>query len=348
MKRKFVCGIFAVCLALSVAGCGKESEEQQAANYYQNELGLDREDAEDLAHELYGEDEDEEGEAAGQAGDATEQSSEEKEVEPLPELVNSEWYEQKVQIYDMVFDTYMTAEDIRKIVEGSAYDVELVDAFDSDGNVVPGHLEMDGIWIASFNGGPWVPEAAIEYGLANEEDYSEYNSGSKTYDNPNLFRVQYGNSFMGKNWYDKATLELEGLKTRDDVLAYLSEAGFVEVEKEQRPYAPGSKDRITTQDVLQPAEFADVPHYYCEGVQEITFYRPYKLSETDQAVEYNYKHYSGACLYLVNYMTFTFDTDGTMKNGNIDSGGNISYGYCSPTQKNCLADRQFVILDNMK
>lgn len=58
-RRKFVCGMFALCLALSVVGCGKGSEERQAADYYQNELGFDKEDAEELAHELYGEDEEE-------------------------------------------------------------------------------------------------------------------------------------------------------------------------------------------------------------------------------------------------------------------------------------------------
>ena len=59
-KRKLAGGIVALCLALSVAGCGKSSEEKQAANYYQKELGLDKEEAEDLAHELYGKDKEEE------------------------------------------------------------------------------------------------------------------------------------------------------------------------------------------------------------------------------------------------------------------------------------------------
>ncbi|MCM1112440.1 MAG: hypothetical protein NC399_04235 [Muribaculum sp.] len=41
-KRKFVCGISALCIALSVSGCGKSSEERQAVDYYKNELGLDQ------------------------------------------------------------------------------------------------------------------------------------------------------------------------------------------------------------------------------------------------------------------------------------------------------------------
>ena len=114
MKRKFVCGIFALCLALSVTGCGKNSKEQQAAKYYQNELGLDKEDAEELARELYGEDDEEQ--------NVNEEGSEGTVVEPLPEIVNSEWYDCKVQIYDMVFsdDMYLTDEDIRAAVAGSA------------------------------------------------------------------------------------------------------------------------------------------------------------------------------------------------------------------------------------
>lgn len=304
MKRKFVCGIV-FCLALSMAGCGKNSEEYQAANYYQNELGLDKEEAEELAHELYGDDDED--------TDIAEEESGEIVVEPLPELLNSEWYEQKVQIYDMVFsdDMYLTDEDIRRIVAGSAYDVELTENFDSDGNVVPSGLIIDGrtavqFW-ASTRGSDWYnpPNKMVEYGLLEDGTY---------------FWVGYGAAY-GDKWYDKATTEFVDLGTRDDVLAYLSRNGFVEVEKEQATYPSFDSNYSGTQfesihTEESPVEFADTPYYYSQGVQSITFYRMHEIGRTDQTIEIKqgWKHYiySGAHLNLVNCVTFEFGTDGTV------------------------------------
>jgi len=105
-------------------------------NYYQNESGLSKEDSEESAHELSGEGKEE--------SSTTEETPKEKVIEPLPELVNSEWYECKVQIYDIVFtnDWHMTEEDIRKIVGGSAYDVDLYDYIADKGQkALPGPTE---------------------------------------------------------------------------------------------------------------------------------------------------------------------------------------------------------------
>ena len=288
MRRKFVCGIFALCLALLVVGCGKSSEEKQAANYYQKELGLDKGEAEELARELYGEDEEEQ--------NVNEEGSEGTVVEPLPEIVNSEWYDCKVQVYDMVFDNfmYMTEEGIRKIVEGSAADFELKEDFDDNGEVrlqslwVDSHV-LDALWGENYDSN----SNAVKYGLINEGYYYEIRYGSLPY-------------------YDKATIEFKDFNTRDDVLAYLNENGFVEVEENQAPYAKARYSQIPSDD--KNAEYLDIPHYYCNGQQSITFYRMHKLGETDQVIEYEYSHrqHSGAHLNLVNTATFTFNTDGTI------------------------------------
>lgn len=306
MKRKFVCAIFALCLALYVTGCGN-SKEQQAANYYENELGLDKEDAEELAQELYGEDEED--------TDVVEEEPEGIVVYPLPELVNSEWYEQKVQIYDMVFsdDMYLTDEDIRATVVGSAYDVELMEDFDSDGNVVPSYLIIDEItavqfWADTRGRDQWEEvNDMVKYGLLEDGTY---------------FWVGYGDAY-GDNWYDKSKTEFVDIGTRDGVLAYLTENGFVEVEKEQSAYPSFDGNYSGTQfENLyaedSPVEFADTPYYYIQGVQNITFYRMHKLGETDQTIEmergYRNYIYSGAHLNLVNCVTFEFGTDGTVVN----------------------------------
>jgi len=303
-KRMFVSGI-ALCLALSVAGCGKGSEEQQAANYYQNELGLDKEEAEDLAHELYGKDEEE--------PSATE-APKETVVEPLPELVNSEWFDYKVQVYDMVFnnnfyDGCMTEEEIRKIVEGSAYDVELTEGFDNNGDICLSGLMVDGKMVAQF----WktslgnTAKYLVEDGLLDDGYY---------------YRITYGDAYWGdkNSWYDIASVEFKDLNTRDDVLAYLAENGFVEVEREQAIYAnafemayPSMDTEIFSDDT--PVEFADTPHYYSKGVQSITIFRMHKLCETDQVVgsrKYSTCYFSGAYVNLVNSVTFEFNTEGTI------------------------------------
>lgn len=307
-KRRFVGGIFALCLALSVAGCGKSSEEKQAANYYQNELGLDKEDAEYLAHELYGED----GEGPGVTGEdgeesgVTEEGSKETVIEPLPELVNSEWYEQKLQIYDMVFNyDHMAEEDIRKIVGGSAYDVELTEDFDKNGEVCLSGLVVNGELVAQL----WKQNRSsdddlVKYGFMDEEYY---------------YRIGYGSAYITSNWYDKASVEFKNLQTRDDVLAYLAANGFVEVDEKQATYRRSEDFNKISPAYGTPVEYADVPHYYCKGVQSITLYRIHKVGETDQVIEHRYNfydyHFSGAHLNLVNYVTFEFNTDGTIKAG---------------------------------
>ena len=302
MKRKFVCGIVALCLALSVAGCGKSSEERQAVNYYQNELGLDKEDAEELAHAIYGEDEEESG-VTEEETSVTEEVPEETVVEPLPELVNSEWYERKVQIYDMVFDNdwHLTEEDIRKIVEGSAYDVVLIEGFDANGEVCPRTLEVNGelvAYLVKLNWSSSSDDNLEKYGFMDEECWYEI-------------------SYIAGNCYDKESVEFKDFQTRDDVLAYLAANGFVEVEKEQATYA-GRHGFVNASVNIYPdetsVEYADVPHYYCNGAQSITFFRIRKLGETDQEFEYGYytRHYSGAHLNVVNSVTFEFDIDGTI------------------------------------
>jgi len=289
-KRKFVCGISALCLALSVAGCGKGSEEQ-AANYYQNELGLDKEEAEELSHELNGEDK--------EVFIVTEEGPEKTAVEPLPELVNSEWYERKVQIYDMVFtnDKSMTEEDIRKIVEGSTYDVELTERL-YNGNVYL-DLRVNGIYSACFEKVNRRDDL-IEDGLVNDGNY---------------YSISYGNyeGLPYRVWYDKARIEFEDIKTRDDVLAYLAKNGFVEVESSQSPYrSDGFNTKIYPNQTS--VEFADIPHYYSVGEECIKFYRIYKLSETDQEMEkrdtFPWLLYSGAHINLVNVVKFSFNTNG--------------------------------------
>ena len=303
MKRKIVCGI-ALCLALSTVGCGK-SQEQQAADYYQNELGLSEDEANDLAHELYG-------------GDNEPDTVEEEGpivIEPLPELLDSQWYEGKVQIYDMVFsnDMFMTAEDVRRIVEASEYEVELVEDFDKDGNVVPGSIELDGkriSFLTDTRGFSNWSEAndMVAYGMLEEGEYCM------------VVVMGYADYI-----YSKESTEFVDLQTREDVLAYLSANGIAEVSEEQAAYGSfsfysSSHTGALNFDYVYPNEsdttYANTPHYTTHGAQSITLYRIHELGETDQVMEhsgyYNHETYNGAVLNLVNCVTFEFGADGTV------------------------------------
>lgn len=304
MKRKYVCVFFTLCLALSVAGCGDVSEEQKTANNNQNEF--------------YGEDEEEPSDMG--------EDHEEIEVKLLPEFVNSEWFDEKVQIYDMVFNNnwYMTEEEIRKIVEGSAYNVELTEDFDGDGNIRLGYLLVDGREVArfdrysrgyNFRKNFTEPNDLVNYGLLNDGYY---------------YLVNRGSDYIENNWYNKESTEFEDFKTRDDVLAYLAENQIREVGEElvttyretfdieSSNYSNYRFEKIFPEDIGELSTvFVDIPHYYCHGVQRIRIYRIHKVSETDQVVEQSMgnrgtRYYSGAHLNLVNYLTFDFNTDGTI------------------------------------
>ena len=291
MKRKFVCGIV-LCLAFALAGCGN-SKEKQAVNYYQNELGLDREDAEELANELYGDDDEDDYIADAEPAEVV--------VEPLPEFLNSEWYDEKIQIYDMVFSNNwsMTAEDVRKIVDGSEYNAELTETFDKNGEVCLEYLMVDGKVVSEFTH------------CYNEYIYSVYDDFVKSglVDGGDYYIVQ---RFIAGNenvCYDKASVEFADLETRDDVLAYLAANGFVEVETYQ---ACGTTDFAIFIPESSNAEFADTPHYTSNGAQSITLSRMRTISETDEDVPYNTMRYSGGHLNLVDGVKFDFNTDGTI------------------------------------
>lgn len=124
MKGRLICIALSFALVAVLTGCGNSitKDKKQDAKYYEEKLEFDKEEKK-LGFD----------------------KEEEKLIEPLPELVNSEWYENKVQIYDMVFtnDGSMTDEDIRRIVASSEYDVVLGEGFDSKGNVIIKSISID-------------------------------------------------------------------------------------------------------------------------------------------------------------------------------------------------------------
>ncbi|MGN0326368.1 MAG: hypothetical protein ACI4DW_08645 [Lachnospiraceae bacterium] len=108
MKKKLLCVILTGLCMASLIACGK-SERDQAAEYYQDELGFSEEEAEELADAFYGDESVQTGNSQD-AGSEAESTNSIKLVEPASEIVNSNISDPIVQIYDAVipFDGSMT------------------------------------------------------------------------------------------------------------------------------------------------------------------------------------------------------------------------------------------------
>ena len=110
--------------------------------------------------------------------------------------------------------------------------------------------------------------------------------------------------------------DMTTFKTRDDVLAYLSDNGFVEADKDD-PINPSLSYYSS-----EVNEYADTSHYYSKGAQYIIIYRVLKIHETDQEIRdprYGLSFHSGARLNLVGRIWIEFNPDGTVKVCTVDS-----------------------------
>jgi len=94
MKRKIFYAVLLSCCVLGLSACAK-SEEEQAADYYQEELGMNQEDAEELADYIYGDDSEVPSE---------EEENATAEVVATDEILSAEKYSNKVQIGNTVYE----------------------------------------------------------------------------------------------------------------------------------------------------------------------------------------------------------------------------------------------------
>lgn len=95
MKRKLIYAALLITCVVGLSACGK-SEAEQAADYYENELGMNKEDAEELADYIHGDKEDAK-KPAGETGNAGE-------IEVSSEILSAERYCDKVQIGNKVYE----------------------------------------------------------------------------------------------------------------------------------------------------------------------------------------------------------------------------------------------------
>ncbi len=114
MKKRILAAVLGIAAVMAVSACGK-SEKEQAKEYYQEELGLTEEEAEEIADFVYSEE--------TTPTEAPEEAvPEENELEHFP--LSSEWKDYSisdgvVQIDDTIYYKGMTAEEFMKRVEQS-------------------------------------------------------------------------------------------------------------------------------------------------------------------------------------------------------------------------------------
>ena len=98
MKKRILAAVLGIAAVMAVSACGK-SEKEQAKEYYQEELGLTEEEAEEIADFVYSEE-------TTPTEAPEEEVPEEKELEHFP--LSSEWKDYSisdgvVQIDDTIY-----------------------------------------------------------------------------------------------------------------------------------------------------------------------------------------------------------------------------------------------------
>lgn len=238
MKRKRIAILLSICfIVCSITACGKSKEIKEAEKYYQEELGMDKESAEELAADWY------DNEAAAQEA-AEKEDAEELEEETEEEIVQFELDPKMeevdpgagyVQLDDMVFrmDGTMTLKECLDIVDGSSLASELEYHYNDEKKISPGShetldVERDGrvfIEILYYN-----PE---EYDIMDDEANKEH-----TYmvNDCIVCGVHPMSSWSGEKdfdyWLPGGICLTDSSMSREDLVAQLEAAGYVEAEKE--------------------------------------------------------------------------------------------------------------------
>lgn len=239
-----------------------------------------------------------------------------KTIKPNKELMNSSWSDLKVQIYDMVFtnDGRITDEDIRRIVNSSKYNVELVEDFDRNGNAIIKGISIgdETVLIARTSECPNMFDI-FKRSVREDEIGALYDActiDENCYFIPLNYDEDSYESDIGKlaldgKAYFGPCVEFSDIKTREDLLDYLSANGYVEVEEER--------------DDNEPYEMS---YYRCHGVQSITFYRTQLFVTAPQLY---YGSDLGAHINYVGTYRVCFNPDGTVEKCSSPIMGNADF-----------------------
>lgn len=238
MKKKLVFLLMALTVASTAVACGK-SEKQKAAENLQEELGLTKDDANELAELFYGDDSDY----------AQEEVEEEKVgfelVEPKQEIINSKLSDPIVQIQNSIirFDGSMTVKEVcDKVAEESG--IGFTYTFDQG---MSRNNELTEDSLAESNSYSYIDVYLVDengdkaYSILAINDSDTFKSiyecpviGVKSYSEYDLNCFLAGNLCVGtldRNRYESddeaylKRLELYPVMSYDDVKSYLDSQG---------------------------------------------------------------------------------------------------------------------------
>lgn len=149
MKKRILAAVLGIVAVMAVSACGK-SEKEQAKEYYQEELGLTEEEAEEIADFVYNEE-------TTPTEAPEEEVPEEVELEHFP--LSPEWKDYTIsdgvfQIDDTVYYNHMLVSDFIDRVNASAVDYTY--EYNPDKLVTSGHQEQidfyreDQLWFSIY------------------------------------------------------------------------------------------------------------------------------------------------------------------------------------------------------
>lgn len=312
MKKKLKTLLLTSVLGVMVfglTGCGQEkvnNEMEEAVQYYEN-LGIGKEDAEDLAEAIVGN-----GNANNNVSEESSDNAAESTlpvVDILPEIANGTMNDYVAQFFDMLFrcDLTMTPEEVKKVIDDSDFDFTYEEEWCESGT----HAIINRIYLNEKEALDllWFNSEAPDY---EEYPFSQVKQGCflsgvmlprKQVQIPNtmLLEVVYDDEML-KNFHVPGVIDVSTYFTnRDDVLAFAKELGCVE----------------STEDLYS---YGGIESLYNNSPQKVSIYWVEKILENNERVKYldEYKPWEerycqGVSEYRSFYISFNFKPDGTME-----------------------------------
>lgn len=320
MKKKLKTLLLTSVLGVMVfglTGCGQgkvSQEQKEAVEYYEN-LGIGKEDAEDLAEAIVGN-----GSANNNASEENIDNAAESSlpvVDIMPEIANGTMNDYIAQFFDMLFrcDLTMTPEEVKKVIDDSDFDFTYEEEWCACGKhaiIYKIYLnEKEALSLSWLCGEAFCSD---EYA----HPFSQVKQGcflsgvmlpGKSVPIPNSMQseVIYDDEML-KNFHVPGVIDASTYFTnRDDVLAFAKELGCVESPEGFNSSGTNSSnlDAYGTESL------------YYNSPQEVRIYWVEKILESDERVEkfgtFGQHFCQGVSEYRSFYVRFAFNPDGTME-----------------------------------
>lgn len=274
--------------------CG---EEKTGKKYVSNELGEDLVMCQDCKNDFNSD-----GEPSSNNSNVDDNAgTEELNIEVLPEIANGGINDLKLQICDVIvrFDGTMTESEVKAALDSSEYDLQFEEGWSGDYPTIQ-DVYLNGQKIVRFN-----------WNYVNTNNFEDQSMSDNVLINVEVYNdtvcftsaLVYEEDFTGK--------------TRDDVISFLNQNGFVEAENSWEAilkYDSGclyaNSDNVDT--------LNNTSIYVDDGTKSITLYSYIPINDKVAIAETKFgKSINGIQNFAWRKMTFYFNPDGTF-NGFIE------------------------------